>query len=169
MKLTLDRMCIQTKKLCASCIELMDKGEVSEFDVTFGNILMNLAKSNKYLNDLTVTKIVPTEKNIFVIVKKGHLSKVDKAEEQIMEKLGRNERRNIRFLEKSKSAKTLLEGVLAPIKPLSSTIVIIPPDGTKELKVQIKEKDKKSLFYAAAEISKLTKSVLGMDSHFVYV
>lgn len=169
MKLTLDRMCIQTKKLCPTCQNLMDKGEISEFDIEMGNVLMNLAKSNKYLNDLTVLKLVETDLHVFVIVQKGQIAKVKRAENQIFAKLENILKRKIIYLEKTKSPRVLLDFLLHPIKVISNSIMIIPPDGDKEIKVQIKKKFKEEVPISMNEASKLTKALLGMDTHFVYV
>lgn len=169
MKLTLDRMCIQTKKLCPTCQNLMDKGEISEFDIELGNVLMNLAKSNKYLNDLTVLKLVETDLHVFVIVQKGQIAKVKRAENQIFAKLENILKRKIIYLEKTKSPRVLLDFLLHPIKVISNSIMIIPPDGDKEIKVQIKKKFKEEVPISMNEASKLTKALLGMDTHFVYV
>lgn len=169
MKLTLDRMCIQTKKLCTTCQNLMDKGEISEFDIELGNVLMNLAKSNKYLNDLTVLKLVETDLHVFVIVQKGQIAKVKRAENQISAKLENILKRKIIYLEKTKSPRVLLDFLLHPIKVISNSIMIIPPDGDKEIKVQIKKKFKEEVPISMNEASKLTKALLGMDTHFVYI
>lgn len=169
MKLTLDRMCIQTKKLCPTCQNLMDKGEISEFDIELGNVLMNLAKSNKYLNDLTVLKLVETDLHVFVIVQKGQIAKVKRAENQIFAKLENILKRKIIYLEKTKSPRVLLDFLLHPIKVISNSIMIIPPDGDKEIKVQIKKKFKEEVPISMNEASKLTKALLGMDTHFVYI
>lgn len=169
MKLTLDRMCIQTKKLCPTCQNLMDKGEISEFDIELGNVLMNLAKSNKYLNDLTVLKLVETDLHVFVIVQKGQIAKVKRAENQIFAKLENILKRKIIYLEKTKSPRVLLDFLLHPIKVISNSIMIIPPDGDKEIKVQIKKKFKEEVPISMSEASKLTKALLGMDTHFVYI
>lgn len=162
-------MCIQTKKLCPTCQNLMDKGEISEFDIEMGNVLMNLAKSNKYLNDLTVLKLVETDLHVFVIVQKGQIAKVKRAENQIFAKLENILKRKIIYLEKTKSPRVLLDFLLHPIKVISNSIMIIPPDGDKEIKVQIKKKFKEEVPISMNEASKLTKALLGMDTHFVYV
>lgn len=169
MKLTLDRMCIQTKKLCPTCQKLMDEGEISEFDIELGNVLMNLAKSNKYLHDLTVLKLVETDMHVFVIVQKGQIDKVKKAEKQIFAKLENILKRKIIYLEKSKSPRVLVDSLLYPIKMMSHSLVIIPPDGAKEIKVQIRKKFKEEVPLSMNETSKLTKEMLGMDTHFVFV
>lgn len=162
-------MCIQTKKLCTTCQNLMDKGEISEFDIELGNVLMNLAKSNKYLHDLTVLKLVETDLHVFVIVQKGQIAKVKRAENQIFAKLENILKRKIIYLEKTKSPRVLLDFLLHPIKVISNSIMIIPPDGDKEIKVQIKKKFKEEVPISMNEASKLTKALLGMDTHFVYI
>lgn len=147
----------------------MDKGEISEFDIELGNVLMNLAKSNKYLNDLTVLKLVETDLHVFVIVQKGQIAKVKRAENQIFAKLENILKRKIIYLEKTKSPRVLLDFLLHPIKVISNSIMIIPPDGDKEIKVQIKKKFKEEVPISMNEASKLTKALLGMDTHFVYI
>ena len=169
MKLTLDRMCIQTKKLCPTCERLMEAGDISEFDIELGNVLMSLAKSNKYLNDLVVLRLVETDEHVFVIVKKGQIDKLRRAEDQIFAKLENILKRKMIYLEKTKSPKALVDTLLSPIKVMSNSLVIIPPDGTKEIKIQIKKKYRKEVPISMNETSKLTKAILGMETHFVFV
>ncbi len=169
MKLTLDRMCIQTKNLCKACQTAMDKGEISEFDMELGLILMNLAKSNKYLNDLTILNIVETSNNVFIMVKKGQIEKMEKAHDQIIEQLGSLEKRKLYYFEKTKSSKTLVNMLLHPIKPISSTTIILPPDGQKEIKLKFKSKYKSEIPLPAIELSKLTSAILNMETHYIFV
>ena len=93
--------------------------------------MLNLAKSNKYLSDLSVLRIIPTKDSVFIIVKKGQLEKIKKASDQIEHKLDSLEKRALIYLEKTKSAKTLIDTLLAPVKIISNSTGIIPPDGTK--------------------------------------
>ncbi|MCY3410805.1 MAG: hypothetical protein INQ03_04120 [Candidatus Heimdallarchaeota archaeon] len=168
MKLTLDRMCISTNKLCNKCQDAMNAGDITEIDVEFGKILMNLAKSNKFLSDLTVLKIIETEEHIFIMVKKGQLDKLLRVNAQLMEHFSLRGTRGLTYLEKTKSSKVLIENLVEPIKPVSNSTVIIPPDGTKEIKVIFKKEDKDRLKISSDEASQVTLSILGMNTHFIF-
>lgn len=168
IKLTLDRMCIQTTNLCKNCQNAFDLGEITDVDITLGRILMNLAKTNKYLNDLTVLRIVETDRNIFIMVKKDQVEKMEKAEKLIKDALDKSENRKLHFFEKTNSPKVLVDTILYPIKPVSNTTIIIPPEGHKEIKLIFKSSHKEDIPLSANEVSKLTSKILGMETHYVF-
>lgn len=162
-------MCIQTGKLCNNCQEKYDKGEITDLDIEIGKELMNLTKSVKYLSNITLLKIILTSDLVYLIVGKGDKEKLERARDQLLPKLHKIDKRTFIILEKTKNAKRLIEELLTPIMPVGSSIVLLPPDGLKELKIQIKKQDKDEIKISANELSKLTEILLGMSAHYAYV
>jgi len=168
MKLTLDRLCITSKRLCNNCQKKLDNGKVSELDIEISNILLNSAKSQKYLNSISVTNIIETSNTIYIIVKAGDLKPLLRAGNHLDKQLKTYKNKNYTFVEGTKNTKKLVEHLLSPIIPISTSTVMLPPDGDKELKVQVKKGDKSSLL-PSLELSQVTRAILGMYAHYTYV
>jgi hypothetical protein len=169
VKLTLDRMCITSGKLCNTCEERFDKGEISQIDIDVGNTLLNIAKSQRFLSDITVLRIIETSKSIYIITKKGDAIKLEQAGEHLENQLLRIKNKKFTYFDKTKNAKKLLSDLLTPVIPVGNSTVILPPDGDKELKVQIKKSDKEKLNIQSDELSRITSALLGMNCHYSYV
>ena len=62
-------MCIQTGKLCNNCQDKLDSGEITNLDIEIGKELMNIAKSVKFLSNITLLKTKNREKYNLLIIK----------------------------------------------------------------------------------------------------
>jgi hypothetical protein len=169
MKLTLDRMCIQSGKLCASCDKLYQNEEISDIDIDFGKILMNTAKSQKFLSNITILQIVETEHQIFIITNIEDKRKLQRAGVSLMSSFKGVDNRDVLFLEKTKNPKKFIEGLIGPELLVSTSTVFLPPFSEKELKVKIKKDNKSKLKILADDLSKLTQALLGMEAHYSFV
>ena len=161
-------MCIQTGRLCQNCEDLFDEGEIADIDIDFGKILMDAAKSHKFLSKITVNNIIETKNRIILIVKKGDKEKFLRAKKYLSSQFSKVDERSAVYLEKTRSAKQLLEDILSPIIPMGTSTIFLPSFSEKELKVQVKKADKESIM-AADELSVITKAILGMNAHYAYV
>ncbi|MHA2501968.1 MAG: hypothetical protein ACXAE3_03790 [Candidatus Kariarchaeaceae archaeon] len=168
MKLTLDRLCITSKRLCNNCNKKLERGIVSEVDIEIGNILLNAAKSQKNLNNLSVTNIIETSGSIYIILQSGNLGIISNSKDHLLSQLAKYSDKQVTFLEKTKNTKKLIEDLLSPIIPVSTSTVMLPPDGEKELKVQVKQDDKSKIL-SSMELSQVTRAILGMYAHYTYV
>jgi hypothetical protein len=74
----------------------------------------------------------------------------------------------IYYLEKSKNKKKVLEDLFDPIVPLSHSVIMIPPEGDKELKIKFKRVDKDELKIDAEELSIITQDLFGMRAHYSF-
>ena len=169
MKLTLDRLCISSRRICPQCQAKIDNGVAGQIDIEIGNILLNVAKSQKYLSKLSLTNIIETKKTIYLVVKKGDVERLKHAGDHLEKQLKEYKDKNYVFIEKTKSAKKLLDDLLAPIVPVATSTIMLPPDGDKELKVQIKEKEKDQVKLSSTELSQVTRAILGLYAHYSYV
>jgi hypothetical protein len=162
-------MCIQSGRLCATCEELYDVGEITDIDIDFGKVLMNVAKSQRFLSDITVNKMIETTNKIFLIVKKGDREKCERAKSELDSQFAAVDKRPVYYIEKIKNAKQLLDELLNPIIPVGTSTVFLPPFSEKELKIQVHKQDKDKLEMKADELSIITKALLDMNSHYVFV
>ena len=167
MKLTLDRMCIQTGRLCTSCEDLFEKGDISDIDIDFGKILMNVAKSQRFLSNVTVTKMVETKNKVFVIVSKGDKQKFLQAGDHLTKQFSTVDSRDIVYLEGTKNVKRLIEELLMPVVPTGISTIFLPSFDEKELKIQVKKQDKENLM-STEELSVITNALLGINAHYAY-
>ena len=169
MKLTLDRMCIQTGNLCNTCASRLEKGEISEIDISVGKTLINIAKSQKFLANITVNTIVETEETVYIIVSASDKEKIMTAYDFVAGQLATIDKRKYVFVGKTKNAKKLMEDVIGSDFIVGTSTVFLPPFSDKELKVQVKKEKKDVLKIPAAELSRLTNQMLGMNAHYAFV
>ena len=168
MKLTLDSFCLKSGKLCKTCQKKMDNGEVSQIDIEFGNLLINAAKINKFMADVTLNRIIQTDNAYYLLMGKGDVEKVKRALPSMKLKVKAITNLPVYYLEKSKNKRKVLEDLFDPIIPLSHSVVMIPPEGEKELKIHFNKTDKDNLKIDATETSSITKTLFGMGSHFSF-
>ena len=161
-------MCVQTNKLCSSCQDLYDSGRISDLDIEFGKVMMNITKSLRFLSDVTIEKIIETTKTVFVVVKKGEKEKFDRAKDNLKKSLKVIDPRRFEFIDKIKNPKVLIERLLSPIIPNSISTVFLP-FSEKELKVQVKRTDKENINMSEEELSVLTNALVGMGAHYSYI
>lgn len=169
MKLTLDRMCIQSGRLCASCEQLYQDDVISDIDIEVGKILMNTAKSQKFLSNITVLKIVETKTTVFVLSKVGDGAKLLRAAPTISSVFNQKDKRPLVFLEQTKNPKKFIQGLIGTELLVSTSTVFLPPFSEKELKVQVKKSNKSKLKILADDLSKVTTALLGMDAHYSFI
>ncbi|MDH5404190.1 MAG: hypothetical protein OEZ01_09525 [Candidatus Heimdallarchaeota archaeon] len=169
MKLTLDRMCIQTNKFCSSCEKKFENGEVGEIDIQVGNAILKIAKNMKFINEITLLKIAQTKSLNILIVKPNDVTKLIKAGQHLEKELKLIDHKEWLYLEKTNNSKKLIEDLLRPVNPVSISSIMLPPEGNVELKIQINEIDKDNLALQAHEISEITKILLNKQSHYSFV
>ena len=169
MKLTLDRLCISSRRLCPQCKKKVESGEAGDIDIEIGNILLNVAKSQKYLSNLSLSNIIETKHTIYLVVKSNDVGQLIRAGDHLLDQLKEYKDKDYVYIEKTKSAKKLLEDLLSPIVPVGTSTIMLPPDGEKELKVKIKASEKDKIEISSVELSQVTRAVLGLYAHYAYV
>lgn len=169
MKLTLDRMCIQTGNLCNTCSSRLESGEIGEIDIKVGKTFINIAKSQKFLANITIYSIVETDDAVYVIVNGADKEKILTALDFVLQQLATIDNRDYVFIGKTKNAKKLMEDVLGSDFIVGTSTVFLPPFSDKELKVQVKKENKDHLKVPAEQLSILTTQLLGMNAHYAFV
>ncbi|OLS23046.1 MAG: hypothetical protein HeimC2_27860 [Candidatus Heimdallarchaeota archaeon LC_2] len=169
MKLTLDRMCIQAGKLCASCEELYQQELISDIDIDVGKVLMKVAKSQKFLSNISIYNIIETESTIIIITAPGDKEKLDRAGSFLLNNLAEIDKRDFIFLVKTKNPNKFIEGLIGSELLVGTSTVFLPPFSDKELKVQVKKDNKNKLKIVGKDLSKVTKALLGINAHYAFV
>ncbi len=169
MKLTLDKMCIQSGRLCNTCKTKMKNGEISNEDITVGKIIIAESKAVKSLNEITLIKLISTDTNVYIIMKKGSLDIMKQAGYALQDKIEDVLQKNVYYIEKTRNKKQFLENILHPVVPISNSEVLLPPDGDKKMKIQIKRSDKNKIPIDVDELSLITQYLFNMPCFFSYV
>ncbi len=169
MKLTLDRMCIQTGKLCASCEELYQQDVISDIDIDVGKVLMKIAKSQKFLSNISIFNIIETDSTILLVTAPGDSEKLERAKEFVARSLAEVDKREFAFLDKTRNPKKFIEGLIGSDLIVSTSTVFLPPFSDKELKVQVKKDNKNKLKLINKDLSTITQALLGMNAHYSFV
>jgi hypothetical protein len=146
----------------------MDSGEISQIDIEFGNLLIDAGKLNKFLANITLNRVIQTDKAYYLLTGKGDVEKIKRAMPSMKSKIRAITNLPIYYLEKSKNKKKVLEDLFDPIVPLSHSVIMIPPEGDKELKIKFKRVDKDELKIDAEELSIITQDLFGMRAHYSF-
>lgn len=159
-------MCVSTGNLCASCTARFNNGDISDIDIAVGKALLAVAKSQRFLSNITLERIVTTQDSVVLIVKKGDKEKLDRAGNHLLERLQAVDKRKFTFLDETKNPKALVEMLIGTDNVVSTSTVFLPPFSDKEIKIKLKKGSENDLQINQQELSQITKILLGMNAHF---
>jgi hypothetical protein len=128
---------------------------------------MNVAKSQRFLSNITVTKMVETKSKVFMIVNKGDKQKLLQAGDHLIQQFSNADARAVMYLEQTKNTKRLIEELLMPVVPTGISTIFLPSFDEKELKIQVRKQDKEILI-PAEELNDIINALLGMNAHYAY-
>ncbi len=97
------------QKLCTPCQSKLENDEISQIDIEIGNILLNFAKENKYLNTIKVKNIINSHDTVYIILGQGDKEKIVRAGVKLENLLKGYINKNFNFIEKTKNPKNSLK------------------------------------------------------------
>ena len=168
MKLTLDRICLSTNDLCLKCSKKLKNGEVTKVDIEVGKVIIQSAKQYRFLNSISLEKIITTSNAVYLLVKPGDKEKMLQAGYVFLNMLSDTVGTEVVFIEKIKNTRKFIESLIAPVEIINMTTVFIPPSGDKEIKIQLKEADRKKIKISAKELSEIMTPLYGYGAHYYF-
>ena len=168
MKLTLDRICLSTNDLCLRCSKKLKNREVTKLDIEVGKIIIQAAKQHKFLNSISLEKIISTKNAVYLLVKQGDKEKLERAGYVFMNMLSDTVGTEVVFIEKVKNVRKFIEGLVSPAEVVNTTTVFIPPSGDKEIKIQFRESDRNKVKISAEELTAIMTPLYGYGAHYFF-
>lgn len=167
MKLPICTIDAQTGTLCRKCKKLYQEGKIDDIDIKLSKLLINMSKSNQQLKDIAFYSSLELEDDVIIITRGKDISLLSSP--NIISQIREVTQKEIRFLERTKDPKKLVESLLNPIPVKQVSIIYIPPFSDKEYKIEIQKKYKDSLPIPEGIIIQTVASVLDTDAYIEYV
>lgn len=166
MKLPICVIDAQTNTLCRKCKQLHREGKISDIDIELSKILIDVAKSNKDLKNVSFYSSFELENVVIIVTKKQDVPILSMPD--VLDRIKQFTHKEIRFLERTKDPKTLVENLLHPVPVISVTTLYIPPFSEKEYKIEIEKQYKDTLPIPEEVVVQTVSSVLDTEAYIEY-
>jgi len=121
-----------------------------------------IAASNKDLKNISFYSSFELENVVIIVTKKQDVPIFSMPD--VLDKIKQFTQKEIRFLERTKNPKTLVESLLHPVPVISVTTLYIPPFSDKEYKIEIEKKYKDTLPIPEEVVVQTVSSVLETEA-----
>lgn len=160
MKAPICNVCLKSDVLCSACKEKLENDEITELEVEISRTLQDLSEEYGSLRDSEILKVLETENVIIIVTAEGDGAKVVGKGGEIVKKIAQEVDKSIRVVEKAKSDKTVIQGLLSPAEVKSINTVFKPSGETKKIVVDEKYEGKINMNIEEFEevISKITET-----------
>ncbi len=153
--------------LCPKCQSLLDKGIISQLDVDLMHELLRIEEEDVgnlkkviYHNALKVDDVI-----LVFITGLNMLS--DSELRKIYSRLDKAGFKNVRFIEKTRDLKTLIQSIVSPARVLGVNIVWFP-DGSSEYSVRIPSRDARKMPYSPKLVEDMIRRITGENIRIVF-
>ena len=167
LKLPICTIDAQTGTLCRKCKKLYQEGKIDDIDIKLSKLLISMSKSKQQLKDIVFYSSLELEDNVIIVTRRKDISILSSP--NILSQIRDVTQKEIRFLERTKDPKKLVEGLLDPVPVKQVSILYIPPFSDKEYKIEIQKKYKDSLPIPEDIIIQTVASVLGTEAYIEHV
>lgn len=167
MKLPICTIDAQTNTLCRKCKKLYREGKISDIDIEVSKELVKLERSHKDLKNISIYSVLDLGDVVIIVTERKDIPILSK--EPIFNKIEEVAQKTVRFLEKTKDPKRLVENLIDPIPVENVTTVYIPPFSEKEYKIEIKKEYKTELPIPEELMLQTIASVLNTEAYIEYV
>ena len=167
MKLPICLIDVQTNTLCRKCNQLLREGKISDIDIEISKILLDLSKTERELKNISFYSAIELAEVVLIITRHQDVPLLSK--NKILDKIKQLVNKEIRFLERTKDPKKLVESLLHPIPILSVSTLYLPPFSDKEYKIEISKKYKNQLPIPEEVVVQTVTSVLETEAYIEYL
>ncbi len=167
MKLPVCLIDVQTNTLCKKCKQLQSEGKISDLDIELSKILVDLAKGNKAMKDIAFFSSVELDNVIILVTRKQDVSILSRPE--VIDRIKQHSHKEVRFLEKTKDPRKLVESLIHPVPVAKVSTLYIPPFSDKEYKIEIDRKYKQELPIPESIIIQTVHSVLNTEAYIEFI
>jgi transcription antitermination factor NusA-like protein len=145
----------------------LKRGEVSELEIEVSKELLDLEKKYSDLKHVEFYRAIEKDDLVILIVGRGDINKVmgeyGKTKKDLQERINKK----IRVIEKSRSAKRILENLIAPIPVLGINQIYLPT-GEIENKARVAVKDERKIPIDIDVIEDVIYSLTGTHIRIVF-
>ncbi len=167
MKLPICLIDAQTNTLCRKCKQLLRDGRISDIDIEISKILLDLSNTERDIKNVAFYSAIELDEVVILITRHQDVPLLSKKE--IIDKIKQVVHKEIRFLERTKDPKKLVESLLHPIPILNVSTLYLPPFSDKEYKIEISKKYKNQLPIPEEVVVQTVTSVLETEAYIEYL
>ncbi|MFW9853322.1 MAG: hypothetical protein ACFFDS_10275 [Candidatus Thorarchaeota archaeon] len=167
MKLPICLIDVQTNTLCRKCNQLLREGKISNIDIEISKVLLDLSKIERELKSIAFYSAIELDEVVLIITRHQDVPFLSKKE--IIDKIKQVVYKEIRFLERTKDPKKLVESLLHPIPILNVSTLYLPPFSDKEYKIEISKEYKNQLPIPEEVVVQTVTSVLETEAYIEYL
>jgi len=167
MKLPVCLIDVQTNTLCRKCKQLHHEGKISDSDIELSKILVDLAKGNKAMKDITFFSSVELDNVIILVTRKKDVPMLSRPE--VIDRIKQYSNKEVRFLEKTSDPRRLVESLIHPVPVAKVSTLYIPPFSDKEYKIEIDRKYEQELPIPESIIIQTVLSVLNTEAYIEFI
>jgi transcription antitermination factor NusA-like protein len=157
----------QTNTLCRKCKQLLRDGRISDIDIEISKILLDLSNTERDIKNIAFYSAIELDEVVILITRHQDVPLLSKKE--IIDKIKQVVYKEIRFLERTKDPKKLVESLLHPIPILNVSTLYLPPFSDKEYKIEISKKYKNQLPIPEEVVVQTVTSVLETEAYIEYL
>ncbi len=167
MKLPICLIDAQTNTLCRKCNQLLREGKISDIDIEISKILLDLSKTEREIKNIVFYSAIELDEVVLIITRHQDVPILSKNE--VMDKINQFVHKDVRFLERTKDPKKLVESLIHPIPVLNVSTLYLPPFSDKEYKIEISKKHKNKLPIPEEVVVQTVTSVLETEAYIEYL
>lgn len=167
MKLPICLIDAQTNTLCRKCKQLLREGRISDIDIEISKILLDLSNTERDIKNIAFYSAIELDEVVILITRHQDVPLLSKKE--VIDKIKQVVYKEIRFLERTKDPKKLVESLLHPIPILNVSTLYLPPFSDKEYKIEISKKYKDQLPIPEEVVVQTVTSVLETEAYIEYL
>jgi transcription antitermination factor NusA-like protein len=157
----------QTNTLCRKCKQLLRDGRISDIDIEISKILLDLSNTERDIKNVAFYSAIELDEVVIIITRHQDVPLLSKKE--VIDKIKQVVYKEIRFLERTKDPKKLVESLLHPIPILNVSTLYLPPFSDKEYKIEISKKYKNQLPIPEEVVVQTVTSVLETEAYIEYL
>lgn len=167
MKLPICLIDAQTNTLCRKCKQLLREGRISDIDIEISKTLLDLSKTERDLKNIAFYSAIELDEVVIIITRHQDVPLLSK--NVVIDKIKQVVYKDIRFLERTKDPKKLVESLLHPIPVVKVSTLYLPPFSDKEYKIEISKKYKNQLPIPEEVVVQTVTSVLETEAYIEYL
>ena len=167
MKLPICLIDAQTNTLCRKCNQLLREGKISDMDIEISKILLDLSKTEREIKNIAFYSAIELDEVVLIITRHQDVPILSRNE--VLDKINRFVHKEVRFLERTKDPKKLVESLIHPIPVLNVSTLYLPPFSEKEYKIEISKKYKDKLPIPEEVVVQTLTSVLETEAYIEYL
>ncbi|RLE76859.1 MAG: transcription elongation factor [Thermoprotei archaeon] len=159
MKLPICRFDAKTGILCPRCRDRLERGEISELDVSISHDLVEMEESDlPQLKGAEFVRALRADRVTLIFVRSNGVSKT--VWSRVAKRLSRRGYGRVRVIEYSSDVRRLAEEMVAPARVLSVSRIWLP-DGTSEYCVRIPSREVRRVPLRLEKIEEVMEKLVG--------